>query len=197
MAAATRQTTAPPRTTPNIPKSNIIPVCSLAQRMKITKARNILNQAIQREQILNDAAQFLALTLLPHGLCQRYDASAASVNRVYIGKGGIKSCRGVRRNQSWNTPATDEKAQGNRRAQSGPRHKMKSPDSLFLILPKTYYGVSEFSGNHFIYFFKIPFNQTILHLFHDVIQLPIKKAYDKLFSFELMRRQKSLLGMQA
>lgn len=144
--------------------------------------------------ILNDAAQLLALTSLPHGLYQRYDAFAASVNRAYIGKGNIKSCRGIRRNQSWNTPTTDEKAQWNTRAQSGPLHEMKSPDSLFLILPKTYGGVSEFLRACFIYFLRF----LLTKLFHICFVLwfnsVLKQAYDKLFSFELLRCQKIPTG---
>ena len=143
-----------PHTTPNVPKSNRIPVCSLSKNENQLNQETFKNRSSKGTQTLNDAAKFLALTSLPHGLYQRYDAFAASVDRAYIGRGDIKSCRGLRRNQSWNSPTMDEKAQGNMRQQPGPLHKMKSPDSLFLILPKTYYGVSEFSGDHFIYFLR-------------------------------------------
>lgn len=62
----------------------------------------------------------------------------------------------------------DGNPQGNKREKSGPLHKVKSPDFLLLVAPKTDYGVSELSGDHFIS--KIPLNQAILHLFHVVIQ---------------------------
>lgn len=75
-----------------------------------------------------------------------------SVTGAYIGKSNTKSCRGVRRNQSWSTPPTAEKSTRKYERTIRTTARVKSPDPLLLILPETCCGVSEFSGDHFIYF---------------------------------------------
>lgn len=71
---------------------------------------------------------------------------------------------------------------------------MKGTDSLFLILPKTYYGLSEFSEDHFIYFLRFLLTKLFyiwfVLLFNSVLKKPMTP-----FSFELRRCQKSLVGM--
>lgn len=67
------------------------------------------------------------------------------------------------------------KGTGNRRAQRGP-HKEERPGFLFLILPNTYYGVPEFSGEKSIHLLQKVSNQTLLHLLRILIQLSKTKA---------------------